>query len=284
MNLKQIRQKLTEAADGNPAEMRAQEKGLKPAKPKDDYSQKVRAAATALGLKGINVPAVTNAHKQLQTHGNIARLPQNLRNKYLDFSGEVPSHLMDAPLNQFRNTLQKLKQIKNLTKQLNNSFEITDKEQISEAARLKDELNPPYMLVLKRRGIRIFPDGKRVALYVNEKLGLTFTIPYVPSGSSAKEILPGVQAEEIEISEELIDENLEHLNDIVDKHQAKELKFLDGSKLKVDAQTAKAITLVHNALNDENKAKVARMLSHSKNQFMKVADFAHKNTAYKIDK
>ena len=284
MRFKEIKQKLIEAADVNPAVMRAQEKQLKPAKPKDDYSQKVRAAATALGLKGINVPAVTNAHKQLQTHGNIARLPQNLRNKYLDFSGEVPAHIMDAPINQFRNTLQKLKQIKNLTKQLNNSFEITDKEQISEAARLKDELNPPYMLVLKRRGIRIFPDGKRVALYVNEKLGLTFTIPYEPSGTSPKEILPGVQAEEVDINEENIEENIEHIKDIVDKHQAKKLKFLDGSSLNVDATTAKAIHLVHGALNDENKAKVARMLSHSKNQFMKVADFAMKNTAFKIDK
>ena len=284
MRLKELRQKLDEAAAMSPAEIRAQEKAPKAPKPKDDYSAKVRAASTALGLKGVNVPAITNAHKQLQAHGNIARIAPNLRNKYLEFSGEVPSHLMDAPMNQFRNTLQKLKQIRNLTKQINNSFEVTDKEQISEAAKLKDELNPPYMLVLKRRGIRIFPDGKRVALYVNEKLGLTFTVPYVPSGTSAKEVLPGVQAEEIEIPEEQVNENIDHINDIVKNHQAKTLKFLDGTSLKVDAQTAKAISLVHGALNDENKAKVARMLAHSKGQFMKVADFAHKNTEYKINK
>lgn len=39
--------------------------------------------------------------------------------------------------------------------------------------------DPPMMLILKRRGIRIFPDGQRVALYYNDKLGLSFSIPYV---------------------------------------------------------------------------------------------------------
>ena len=162
--------------------------------------------------------------------------------------------------------------------------EIEGGELLTEAPALKDELNPPFMLILKRRGIRIFPDGKRVALYVNEKMGITFTIPYTPTGASAKEVLPGFQAEENELSEENIDENIEHIKDIVDKHQAKKLKFLDGTSLNVDATTAKAIHLVHGALNDENKAKVARMLTHSKGQFMKVADFAMKNTAYKINK
>jgi hypothetical protein len=40
------------------------------------------------------------------------------------------------------------------------------------------------MLVLRRKGIRIFPDGKHVALYTNDKYNLVFTIPY---GGSADE-------------------------------------------------------------------------------------------------
>ena len=51
--------------------------------------------------------------------------------------------------------------------------------------------DPPQMLVLKRMGIRIFPDGRRVALYVDPKLGLTFSIPYDENFGSA--IVPGVQ-------------------------------------------------------------------------------------------
>lgn len=51
--------------------------------------------------------------------------------------------------------------------------------------------DPPPMLVLKRIGIRIFPDGRRVALYTDAKLGLTFSIPYDENFGSA--IIPGVQ-------------------------------------------------------------------------------------------
>lgn len=43
---------------------------------------------------------------------------------------------------------------------------------------LRDEQSPAPMLVLQRRGIRIFPDGRKVALYTNQKYNLTFTIPY----------------------------------------------------------------------------------------------------------
>lgn len=261
-------------------------------KPEDLARSKIMAAKNTLGLKDLNVAAAVAGHKMYQAHAAknpnmsvsqiLNKIAPNARTNYLRLTSAVPSDLLDAPMNQFRGTLLKLKQAN--SQRLNNSFEITDLDQISEAARLKDEQNPPYMLVLKRTGIRIFPDGKRVALYVNQKLGLTFSIPYLPSGTQAKDVLPGVQAEEVELSEENIDENIEHIKDIVDKHQSKKLKFQDGTSMNVDATTAKAIHLVHGALNDQNKAKVARMLSHSKGQFMKVADFAMKNTAFKIDK
>lgn len=263
-------------------------------KPDNELRAKVMAAKTALGLKDLNVAAAVAGHKMYQAHASknpnlnasqvLNKISPNARANYLKLTSEIPSQILgNVPISQFRSTIQKLKQVRGIMQQVNNSFEITDGDQISEAT-LKDELNPPVMLVLKRRGIRIFPDGKRVALYVNEKLGLTFTIPYNPAGSTAKELIPGVQSEEIELSEENIDKNIEHIKDIVDKHQAKKLKFLDGSSMTVDATTAKAIHLVHGALNDQNKAKVSRMLSHSKGQFMKVADFAMKNTAFKIDK
>jgi hypothetical protein len=48
-------------------------------------------------------------------------------------------------------------------------------EQLTEG---RDAANPASMLVLKRRGIRVFPDGQRVALYTNEKYNLTFMVPF----------------------------------------------------------------------------------------------------------
>lgn len=38
--------------------------------------------------------------------------------------------------------------------------------------------DPPPVIVLKRKGIRIFPDGKKVAVYVNTELNLDIAIPY----------------------------------------------------------------------------------------------------------
>jgi hypothetical protein len=53
---------------------------------------------------------------------------------------------------------------------------------LNETATIAGETIPSPMLVLRRRGIRVFPDGKHVALYTNDKYNLIFTIPY---GSSA---------------------------------------------------------------------------------------------------
>jgi hypothetical protein len=52
---------------------------------------------------------------------------------------------------------------------------------------MANETIPAPMLVLRRKGMRIFPDGRHVALYVNDKYNLIFTIPY---GGGAEENAP----------------------------------------------------------------------------------------------
>jgi hypothetical protein len=61
------------------------------------------------------------------------------------------------------------------------------RSKLNEEKRLKDEAIPAPMLVLRRRGIRIFPDGKHVALYTNDKYNLTFTVPYGGSAGNSEE-------------------------------------------------------------------------------------------------
>lgn len=152
-----------------------------------------------------------------------------------------------------------------LQRNINSGFEIEGEEFLGEAANMGD---PPMMMVLKRKGIRIFPDGRRVALYVNDKLGLTFTIPY----SDGKMDNPMVG-----VTEETVVENIEHLKDMVSKNEVRELKFLDGSSAEVHPELANKILMVHGKLNDENKSKLTKMLSSSKGNFLKVANFAHTN-------
>jgi len=63
------------------------------------------------------------------------------------------------------------------------------RQKLNVAEDLSKDLNPPAMLVLRRRGIRLFPDGQRVALYVNDRYNLTFTVPFGKSFSKDNPIM-----------------------------------------------------------------------------------------------
>jgi len=263
----------------------------KPAKsPDSDIRSKVMVAKTALGLKDLNVAAAVAGHNMYKAHAAknpnmpasqiLNKVSPNARANYLKLSSAVPSDILSAPMNQFRTTLQRLKQVSGSMAKLNNSVEldITDVEQISES--LQDEIQPPPMLVLRRKGIRIFPDGRRVALYTHDQLGLVFTIPYTPNQVGKPVTIPGVQSEETDLMESLEQVAAYAQQDNVTSH-AKHFKFADGSKLKVSHGAAKAIHMVHGALNDENKKKFADMLKTPKG-FEKAAHFALSKVNFSI--
>ena len=136
-------------------------------------------------------------------------------------------------------------------------------ESLNEVVDAKD---PPYILLLKRKAIRIYPDNTKVALYHNKQLDKYFSVPYGPGVDSY------IQAEETELEEAVMDQ----LNKIVSNKSAQSVKFGSGHTRKVDHYTASAITQVHNALNDDNKKKFADMVHKSPEHFMKAADFALK--------
>lgn len=124
--------------------------------------------------------------------------------------------------------------------------------------------DPPVMLLLKRKAIRIYPDQTKVALYYNSKLNKHFTVPYGDGIDSP------IQAEEVELEEAVMDT----LHKIVSGKQAQSVKFANGQTRKVDHYTASAITQVHKAVNDDNKKKLADMVHKSPAHFEKVASFA----------
>lgn len=136
-----------------------------------------------------------------------------------------------------------------------------------------DELpkDPPVVLVLKRKAIRLYPDKTRIALYYNDKLNKYFSVPYA-SDDNGKFPL---QAEQVERIDEAV---MDTLHKIVNERQARSVKFASGHTRKVDGYTASAITKVHSALNDENKKKFSDMVHKSPEHFQKAADFAFKHT------
>ena len=132
-------------------------------------------------------------------------------------------------------------------------------------------VDPPAVLILKRKAIRVYPNDTRVALYYSERLKKIFTVPY--NTSKENNFGPIVQAEETEIAEShMID-----LQKIKDTHQHGNIKHADGTSSKVDVQTAHAILTVHKALNDENKKKFSDLVGRSKQHLQKAADFSFKH-------
>ena len=127
--------------------------------------------------------------------------------------------------------------------------------------------DPPAMLLLRRKAIRMYPDGTRIALYYNKQFDKHFTVPYGPA------INAPIQAEETQIEEAVMDT----LHKIVDEKQVRPVKFANGQTMKVDHFTASAITQVHKHLNDDNKKKFADMVHKSKEHFAKASDFAFKH-------
>jgi len=274
-----------EAQDSKPA----QKSAPKPQQKSDsEIRQKVMAAKTALGLKDLNVAAAVAGHNLYKAHAQknpslqanqiLNKISPNARTHYLKLSSSVPSDMLDGtPMSQFRTTLQKLRQVRGMREDVE-TLEVLDVEQISEA--LQDEIQPGPMLVLRRKGIRIFPDGRRVALYTNDKYNLVFTIPYTPGAVGSPVTIPGIQSEETDLMETLDQVAKFAQQDNVTSH-AKHFKFADGSKLKVSHGAAKAIHMVHGALNDENKKKFADMLTTPKG-FEKAAHFALSRVKFTI--
>jgi hypothetical protein len=132
--------------------------------------------------------------------------------------------------------------------------------------------DPPFVLVLKRKAIRLFPNKVKMALYYNQKLDKYFSIPYGPNVSSTP-----LQAEETNYEQDdgpISEAVMDQLHKIVGDKQSQTVKFGNGQTRKVDHFTASAITQVHKALNDENKKKFADMVHKSPAHLAKASDFA----------
>lgn len=239
-------------------------------------SAKISALVRAGMMPASDLPRLKVALRRQSQVGDIAKLPKQHRDVLSRYYGATSQAAIGS-----QQAFQAVR--RNIV--AHTEVEV-EGEMINEAiAGFKDENNPPVMIVMQRKGIRIFPDGRKVAMYQNKQLGLVITIPYAGTGNSAAEIIPGVnvQTEETEIEE--IMESLDQVSkyaqqDNVTSH-AKHFKFSDGSKLKVSHGAAKAIHMVHGALNDENKKKFADMLNTPKG-FEKAAHFALSKVKFTI--
>ena len=145
-----------------------------------------------------------------------------------------------------------------------------DMEKVEEdTSQIKD---PPFVLVFKRKAIRPYPGGMKVAMYYNKNLDKYVSIPY---GKGMENI---IQAEEEMISfTDYLEEGkqvMDHLHDITKNKAKKSVKFANGETRSIDHFTASAITAVHGKVNDENKKKLSAMVHKSPDHLLAAAKFA----------
>ena len=73
-----------------------------------------------------------------------------------------------------------------------------------------------------------------------------------------------------------ITESIDVIQKILDEGESSNIQFEDGTLQEVDTQTAAAIMLVYERLNDSNKKKIKVLLGKDKNSFSKVLDIVTK--------
>jgi hypothetical protein len=235
-----------------------------------DHAQQINALVRKGLLPSKDLPTLKMAlMRQQRVGGDIAKIPRSHR----EVLGRYNAALAGAV---YGSTSSVQAAGRNLQK---NSFELDRTDFVLETSDTQHD--PPMVMVLKRKGIRIFPDGKRVALYTNEQLGLTFTVPYVGGQVGNQNVMSGVQ-EEVDYGDEMLNENIKRLRFASNKGgKPVSVNFKTGDNMKVDPITARAITKLHSQLSSENKITLVDKISNDPDSFKKVASFAHKNLTYK---
>jgi len=122
----------------------------------------------------------------------------------------------------------------------------TDKKEVKESVSVSKE--PPPVLLLRRKAIRLYPDDTRIALYYSQKLDRHFSIPYGPKIDENP-----IQAEG----------NVMHLE--------------DGNVIELTEEMTQSISETYDSLSENNKNKFLEKLTESIESFEKIYEFCQQH-------
>jgi len=117
--------------------------------------------------------------------------------------------------------------------------------------------DPPVILVIKRKAVRLYPDGTRIALYWSDKLKRIFSLPYGPA------VQPVIQAEEY----------------VQELMESDELLLNDGNKITLSEESKQQIINTYEQLDEESKDYFWQQLTESVSTFGKLYEFCRLNSA-----
>ena len=132
-----------------------------------------------------------------------------------------------------------------------------DDMNMSEARKISaQEQMPPIILVIKRKAVRLYPDGTRIALYYSSKLKKYFSVPFnTPKGKNAV-----IQSENF----------IENLSNV------KELELSDGSIVDIEDINLTGIQNVFQELDENTKEAFINVLVESGKTFKDTYEFCRK--------
>ena len=130
--------------------------------------------------------------------------------------------------------------------------------EVQKEARMDTPLvpDPPVILVIKRKAVRLYPDGTRIALYWSDKIKRAFSIPYGPMVDAP------VQAEEY----------------IKELAEAEEITLNDGITISLDEKTKQQIINTYGQLEEDSKEIFWQQLTESVTTFGKLYEFCRTNS------
>jgi hypothetical protein len=184
--------------------------------------------------------------------------------KILDKMGEEKPNFSPADRAIMQNLFNRMVDLISNNKQIYSKAKQAVREELEEAAPSATSdvafvPDPPAVLVIKRRAVRLYPDGTRVALYFSDKLKRYFTVPFATMSSG----LSAIQAENF----------IEELRSSSKLTEGTTLELEDGSQVELDVLMVNRIVYAYDGLEENNKQKFVDLLTSSEESFDKAYEF-----------
>ena len=179
--------------------------------------------------------------------------------KILDKMGEEKPNFSPADRAIMQNLFNRMVDLISNNKQIYTKARQAVREELEEATSVPLVPMPPIIMVIKRKAVRLYPDGTRIALYYSDKMKRYFSVPF---GTPEADI-SGVQAESF----------IDELRATANLTEQTTLELQDGSQVELDTLMINRIVYAYDGLEEENKEKFIDLLTSSEESFDKAYEF-----------
>lgn len=128
-----------------------------------------------------------------------------------------------------------------------------------------DPMDPPAVLIMRRKSVRQYPNNQRVALYYVDKINKYVTVPYTAMQWASN----GIAEENKDIIEQIKEASV--------TSDSSKIIFENGSMLYINQSSAKQMMKVYNSLVEQHKKEFADIAGRSKKDFLDIQEFAKQN-------